>query len=114
MRPAMRRLAARMVVVLLDQLAGSKIKPPVAGFLIWQAFSVLSNGRRYDGGFPLPLTLAEVNRFEARHGARFGADHLAVLMALDVAWLDHARGILTPAKAPAPALTVSAFDAIFG
>ncbi|MEI6800499.1 MAG: hypothetical protein WCO04_14990 [Pseudomonadota bacterium] len=109
-RPALRRLRTQLVAVLLDQLAGAKTRPPVAGFLIWQAFTVLSAGRRYDGGFALPFTLGEVALFEVRHGARFGPDHLAILMAMDAAWLDHVR---TPAKEEQPPLTVSVFDAAF-
>lgn len=110
-RPAMRRLQAKLVAVLRDHLAGGKTRPPVAGFLIWQAFVVLSAGRRYDGGFALPITIGEVALFEVRHGARFGQDHLAVLMAMDAAWLDYVR---SPPKEDHPPLTVSAFDAVFG
>jgi hypothetical protein len=111
-RRAFGRLIRQLVAALQDHLSGGKTRPPLAGVPIWQAFTLLSNGRRYSGGFPLPLSLADLGQIEARDGVRWPADHVAALFALDAAWLDHARAASAPAKAPA--LTAAAFDAVFG
>lgn len=110
----MARLRRQMLAALALHLGGGKPRPPVAGVALWQAFCALSDGRRYDGGHPLPIAGGEVLALERRQGARFNEDHMSVLIALDRAWLDHVKARAAGTDKAAVPMSAAAFDGMFG
>lgn len=107
----MKRLRKLMLAALAAHLDGGRPRAPEAGRLVWEMFARLSNGRRYDGGVPLAITQGEFAQAEQRGGARWPPDLVAILWAMDAAWLDHMR---RPVEEKAEPLTAAAFDAAFG
>lgn len=83
---------------------------PEAGVVFWQAFSALSDGRRFAQGVPLPITAAELVAYGQITGLPFGARHFALIRALDAVWLEAAR---SDRPVIAGELSGDVFDAIF-
>lgn len=103
----MKRLARLMVAALRLHLE-TKARPrlPEGGAIFWQCFAELSNRR----AAAEPLALSEIEAWARLHRLPFGPDHVAVILALDGAWLEEAREA-TGATAP---LDLAGFDALMG
>lgn len=111
----MKRLTRIMCEALRRHLAeGARPMVPEAGAIFWQAFADLSKRRiwRADGArmVPDPLSRLEVEAWARAHRLELRPDHVAVIFALDDAWLENARA----GKGAAVPLTAAAFDAALG
>jgi hypothetical protein len=105
------RLQSQLVEALRAHLAGGKPRAPLAGAVIWKAFADLNTRRGYVGGLPQPISGAEVEAMERRNGVRWPDALLAILLAMDAAWL--AAQVAQPVDSKAGAAP-GAFDAMFG
>ena len=110
---AIGRLRAQLVAALDSHLAtGRPARPPLAGVILWQTFGALSQGRSYGDAGPGAISAAEIEAYGRLMQIELPPHHVAILRAMDAAWLKWAR---TPEKdRPAGELTGAAFDAVFG
>lgn len=111
------RFADRMAAAMTSHLAGgTQVRPPDGGTLFWEAFADLNASRRLGPAGPDPLSLAEVQAWAAMNGTPLAPHHVAVIRALDRAWLDHVRtrrapeGVKTVPAMSTGALTPNLFD----
>lgn len=112
MTPAARRLRDQLCAALRRHLAGEPPAPPLAGVPLWQAFAVLSEGREWGHVTPQPIRPEAIEAWARLACVHLPPHHLAILQAMDRAWLAEAA---KPAeKRPKAALTAEAFDAMFG
>ena len=113
----MDRLTEQLVAALRRQMAGGRPAVPEGGRLLWSIFAELCTGRTYHLAVPNPITHAEIDAWSRLTRWPLEVRHLALLRALDDAWLDIARsgkGGALPAVQPKQPLTPEAFDAVFG
>lgn len=115
MMPHMSRLRRQMVEALRVHLtSGVRPRVPDAGVPIWQAFAALSEGRTCGALGPDPIQYAEIAAWDRLMGVALRPDHVAIIAAMDGAWLEWARKPEAEREAPAGPLTGAVWDAMFG
>ena len=112
---AQHRLQRQLVEAVRKSLAGSQHPGiPEAGRLLWGWFLGLSATRTSNGRGPNPITFAEIEAYGRVHGWPMRQDHIAILLAMDRAYLEDADRRNGKDRGPAQRLTAEAFDAVFG
>uniref|UniRef100_UPI003BAC5764 phage tail assembly chaperone n=1 Tax=Stappia sp. TaxID=1870903 RepID=UPI003BAC5764 len=115
----------RLERALSDAIAAAKPVVPEAGVLLWNLFMELSAGRTYNAAGPNPIAYAEIEAFARLHRWPLQPHHVAIIRAMDDAWLARAYRKMQGSEknadafdgrqtAKAPLLTASGFDAVFG
>jgi hypothetical protein len=113
-----------LVTALRRHLAGSKPDVPEAGVLLWNLFMEISAGRTWHMAGPNPISFAEIEAFARLHRWPLQPHHVAIIRALDDAWLEHAysrtdrkkdeKGFNSRRYANAQPMTAEVFDLVFG
>lgn len=117
---AMTRLEGQLAEAMRRALAGGKPVVPEAGAMIWNLFMEISGSRTYNVAGPNPISYSEIVLFGSINRFPLKARHVALIRALDDAWLEHAyrrkEGEKTRAvhRSHAQPLNAGAFDAVFG
>lgn len=120
----MSKLETLLAVALRRHLAGGKPVVPEAGVLLWNLFMEIGASRTYHAAGPQPISHAEIEAFARLHRWPLQPHHVAVIRALDNAWLEHAYRQILPVGsndrtfdsrryAHAQPLTAQGFDAVF-
>lgn len=103
----MRRFAELMAAALSQHLATRRrVRLPDGGGLFWSAFADLSAGRGYSERGPMPIGLEAIEAWARLSRVPLEARHVAVIRAMDRAWLEDAR--------KPPPLTGAALDRALG
>lgn len=124
----MQKLEKHLISSLKRHLAGGRPIVPEAGLLLWNLFMQISASRTYHAAGPHPLSHAEIEAYARLHRWPLRPHHIAIIRALDDAWLEHAYrkmgggkgGLLDPNTfdghryANAQPMTAAGFDAVFG
>lgn len=118
------KLEALLVAALKRHLAGGKPVVPEAGVLLWNLFMEISASRTYHAAGPHPISHAEIEAYCRLHRWPLQPHHIAIIRALDDAWLEHAyrkmvgrndRSTFDAGRyANAQPITADGFDAVFG
>ena len=119
MTGAWRRFTARMEEVVRDVLRGDeRARLPAGGAALWQVFCALCSARQSSGYGPQALALSEIATGALAAGVALEPRHVAVLQAMDRAWLAHAvkppapeGAAILPAVSKAP-ITAELFDIV--
>ena len=110
----------QMVERLKRHLSGGKPEVPEAGVLLWNLFVEIGASRTYHAAGPHPISFAEIEAYCRLHRWPLQQRHLAIIRALDDAWLAHAYAKTgstegrSPAASSGQAINPAAFDAVFG
>ena len=115
----------RLERALVDAVTAAKPVVPEAGVLLWNLFMELNASRTYNAVGPNPISYAEIEAFARLHRWPLQPRHVAIIRAMDDAWLAHAYRKMQGSEkdadafdgrraAEAPTLTTSGFDAVFG
>ena len=83
MTPAMKRLERQLVAAVTQ----AKPRVPEAGRLLWSSFGDLHRSRDYGMAGPEPISHAEIEAFARVHRLPLAPAHVAILRAMDDAWL---------------------------
>jgi len=114
----MERLQEQLVAVLKARLTGGDAALPEAGAVFWKIFADLSATRTYHAAGANPISHAEIEAYARLHRWPLEPRHVAIIRALDDAWLDYARqsigGQQQPRRSSGQAINPAAFDAVFG
>lgn len=120
----MNDLATLLAAALRRQLAGGKPVVPEAGVLLWNIFMEISASRTYHAAGPNPISHAEIMSYGHIYRWPLQPHHVAIIRALDDAWLEHAYSRMSKGKdgntfdgrraANSQPLTAASFDAVFG
>ena len=94
----MQRLADLLVDVMRRHLVGGNPVVPEAGRDLWRIFVELSASRTYHGAGPNPIQYGEIEAWARLHRWPLEPHHIAIIRAMDDAWLEHAY---VKMKAPA-------------
>jgi hypothetical protein len=96
----------RQLIEALDARLRRRGRPPVpeAGRLLWNAFHELSRGRTWNQVGPNPVAMTEIEAWSRMARLPLKRRHVAVILALDEAFLAHAM----TASAPVPEGTKAA------
>ena len=96
---------------------------PEAGLLLWNLFMQISASRTYHAAGPNPISHGEIEAYARLHRWPLRPHHIAIIRALDDAWLEHAyrqmqgdagdRRPIASRYAKAQPLTADAFDVVF-
>lgn len=115
------RLEKHLVAALERALDKKPARVPEAGRLLWQWFIALSETRTYHMAGPNPISFGEIEAFARLHRWPIEPRHVAIIRAMDAAWLAHAmaRSGAGADKAAIPLsaaqdINPAAFDAVFG
>lgn len=95
---------------------------PAGGELLWRWFLDLNRTRRAGLAGPEPISYGEIEAYARASGWPIEPRHVAILRAMDDAWMEHSRKRTAPApegvKAMGPVsttpMTAGLFDAVFG
>lgn len=122
----MDRLRKPLVAALQRHLAGGRPVVPEAGVLLWNLFMEIAASRTYHAAGPNPISHAEIGNYCRFHRWPLQPHHIAVIRAMDDAWLQHAYAKMSSGDkqedgktfdsaryANAQPLTAAAFDAVF-
>ncbi len=121
----------RLVILLKEAVViaagGGKVSVPEPGKLAWQMFCDLTGTRSYAFGGPNPIGHAEIEAYARLHRWPLRPHHIALIRAMDDAWMVHiyrkqeatkaGKGKTTfdgRSAAKAHPVTASSFDAVFG
>lgn len=120
------RVRDQLIVALKSHLAGGKPDVPEAGILLWNLFMEISAGRTWHMGGPNPIGHSEIEAYARLHRWPLQPHHVAIIRALDDAWLEDAYSRMGDAKgkggkkfdgrryANAQPMTAEVFDLVFG
>lgn len=114
------RLEAQLIRALQQQASGGRAFIPPHAKPVWDAFLALSRTRRYNSFGPEAITYQEISAFRDMMGIPLQAHHIAIITALDAAWIEEAQGVREKArggaqtKAPTIPISGELFDAMFG
>jgi len=109
-----------LVAALRRHLAGGKPVVPEAGVVLWNLFHEIGASRTYHAAGPHPISFAEIEAYARLHHWPLQPRHVAIIRALDDAWLEQAYAAMgapnagTPRRFPDQAINPAAFDAVFG
>lgn len=106
------------VAALVAFLAGGPLRLPDGMGDLWRIFLDLHQARALSESGSQPIAFAEIDAYARLHRWPLAPRHVAIIRALDAAWLAHARrqrgkGPSIPAGR-APSINPAAFDAVFG
>ncbi|WP_299648554.1 hypothetical protein [uncultured Jannaschia sp.] len=88
MTPAWARFTERMEVAVTATLSSATmLRVPEGGADLWRLFCALCSGRQGTGYGPQALSLMEIEAGARLYGMPLEARHVAVLQAMDRAWL---------------------------
>lgn len=90
-------LQARLCDALAESLAGRKPVLPAGGELLWTWFLDLNRMRTYHAAGPNPLQYSEIRAYAALSGWPIAQRHVAILVAMDEAWMANLRTVSTQA-----------------
>lgn len=122
----MSKLETVLAAALRRHLAGGKPVVPEAGVLLWNLFMEIGAGRTYHAAGPNPISHAEIEAHARLNRWPLQPRHIAIIRALDEAWLEYAYRQKLPVGsgdgrtfdsrryAHAQTLTAQGFDAVFG
>jgi hypothetical protein len=107
-----------MTAALRRHLAGGKVRVPEAGRLVWQWYSMLHASRTMSFAGPNAISYAEIHAWAALQRWPVREDHIALIRALDEAFLAHVFANKGGDKNAIPRssgqkVTPAAFDAVF-
>lgn len=117
------RLETQLVAALRQNLATRKPVPlPEAGRLLWRIFGEISATRTYNQAGPNPISHQEIAAYARLARWPLQPHHVAVLRAMDEAYLEHAYskqanapdGVKTLPPSSGQAVNAAVFDAVFG
>jgi len=111
------RLENQLVAILRNHLAtGRPAIVPDAGAILWGAFCDLSASRTMGYSAPNPISYAEIEAWARLHRWPLQSHHVAILRALDNAFVSWATsgGRPTIPRSSGQAVSPTAFDAVFG
>jgi len=111
------RLQRQLVAALRQHLAtGQRPVLPEAGDLLWSMFCDLSMARGYTMAGPQPIAYSEILAWAQLHRWPLQAHHVAILRAMDDAWLSAGRQPKDKAapRRPSGNVNPNLFDAVFG
>lgn len=116
--PHMDRLRGRLCRAIAAQFKNEPGRVPEAGRQLWQIFMSLSEARSFHRFGPNPIGFAEISAWCALMGVPLAKHHVAILRAMDSAWIDafYARqavaptGVKTLAPVSKQPLTAALFD----
>jgi len=103
-----RRLARQLADAVAEAALGRKPRVPEAGRTAWRWFVALTETRGRDLSGPLPISFAEIEAYGRLTGTPFQPHHVALIRAVDTAWLKVVRE-----PAAAPGITPDIFDVVF-
>lgn len=114
------RLQRQILAALRDQLAGGSTRPPEGGVALWRAFASLSRARSWQAHGPNPISYPEIEAYCRLMRLPLEPRHVAIIRAMDEAWIEHAHDQLASRNGKGPAgqkskspLTSALFDALF-
>lgn len=116
-------LKTLMVATLKEQIATDKpIRVPAGGAMLWTWFNELSRTRSMHAAGPNPISFEDLAAYVTLRQLEIGQHHIDILLAMDVAYLDHVRVTSAPppdgAKVMPPvsrrAISAGLFDAMMG
>lgn len=114
------RLKRQLVGAVRKAHSGSS-KPPIpeAGRLLWSFFVELSTARTGNGFGPNPISHLQIAAWARLHRWPIHPHHIAIIRALDDAWLEQAYSKQADADGNAPfgpssPISADMFDAVFG
>lgn len=117
----MDRLARQLSAAVKAGLTGQKVRPFEAGRELWNAFQSLSGARTYNPVGPNPIQPTEIEAWGRLMRLPFQPRHVAAILAMDAAFLDHAysrakapEGVKTLPPISKTPLTAGLLDAIMG
>ncbi|WP_246468475.1 phage tail assembly chaperone [Brucella intermedia] len=121
MMSAIDRLEKAMVAALKQALATSQsvIVPP-GGSLLWGWFMDLNATRTWHQNGPNPITYADIDVYRRLHRWNLSAHHVAILRAMDTAYVEdfYSKRLTDKENATAPRptgeISPDLFDAVFG
>ncbi|MGH2343510.1 phage tail assembly chaperone [Segnochrobactraceae bacterium EtOH-i3] len=98
---------------------GGRPRLPAGGDLLWRWFNDLSAARSWGETGPAPVTHAEISAYAGLTCWPIEARHVAILRAMDDAFLDHcrrerARALGNDHTVQPINMTAGRFDALFG
>lgn len=107
---------------LVAAVTSTKHRVPDAGRLIWMWFTALHSTRHYGMAGATPIAYAEIAAYARINRLPIRADHIAILRAMDDAWLTTTRRRqekIAPGMKPAPSvsdqeISAKSFDVMFG
>lgn len=114
------RLHQQLVSALARHLEGDPPRVPEAGVLLWNLFMAIGAVRTWHAAGPHAISHGEIEAYARLHRWPLRAHHIAIIRALDNAWLAHAYGReagdpgVGARRAQAKPLTSAMFDAVFG
>lgn len=120
---AIDRLTNQLVAALRQNLATRRpVAIPEAGRLLWQIFGELSGTRTYNQAGPNPISHQEIAAYARLARWPLQPHHVAILRAMDAAYLDHTyspqakapEGMKTLPHVSRHELTPALFDAVLG
>lgn len=85
------KLQARLCDALAESLGGRRPVLPAGGELLWLWFLDLNRTRTYHAAGPNPLQYTEIKAYAALSGWPIEQHHVAILVAMDEAWLGYFR-----------------------
>lgn len=111
-------LERQLCAAVRQHVAGAKHHVPEAGTALWRAFMSLSQGRAFGAYGPNPISFAEIAAWCALVRVPLAPHHVAIVRAMDAAWIDafysRAAAAKTAQKTLAPVskqpLTAALFD----
>jgi hypothetical protein len=109
------RLERQLVAAVLSE----RPQVPEAGRLLWQAFITLHAARTITMAGAQAITYAEIEAFGRTSRLPLRPRHVAILRAMDDAWLAKVRAVEPGRSSPPPQhprqeITPAVFDAVFG
>ena len=110
------RFTGRMEAVTVAALRGGNVRVPEGGGELWRLFVALCSARQGTGYGPQALTLGEIEAGARLYRTPLAPHHVAVLQAMDRAWLRAAMesqapdGVKTLPRISEGTLTPALFD----
>jgi len=108
------RFTARMAAAIETTVKTGKVPLlPEGGGFFWEAFTALSQGRQHGQGGMQPITWADFAGWQQVAGIRLESRHVAVIRAMDAAFLRAARAKQAgPGHISDAPISAGLFDAI--
>ena len=96
---SLHRLQRQLVAALRAKMNGEAAPVPEAGKLLLAMFRELSEARTYSASGPNPIQWTEIEAWARLRRWPLSQQHLDIIRAMDLAWLEEARGE-KPTKLP--------------
>lgn len=103
---------------LIEAVTGTRATVPEAGVILWRAFLDLAARRSYHMSGPNPISMSDIEAYARLHRLPLQPHHVALICAMDDAWLKHVRDDGGKGdeirRASSQPMTPALFDAVFG